>query len=98
MNQRIDVELEGRGWRKIATGTWYYDRIVPMPISVWTKPPHLASSRYDEDDRLDENAPIPATVDGFLYCCTPNAGGDHQTVEAAKAAADTQPWGPVRWD
>ena len=93
-----DTQLEQHGWRKIATGAWFYDRIVPMPISVWAKPAHLAASRYDDDDHLDGSRPVPETIDGFLYCCWPTSSGEHQTLEAAKAAADAQPWGPVTWD
>ena len=95
---RIDKQLEERGWRKVATGTWFYDRTVPMPASIWAKPARLASSRFDEDDKLDETKPIPETLDGFLYCCWPTHVGEHLTIESAKAAADAKPWGPVKWD
>jgi hypothetical protein len=94
----IDDLLEKRGWRKVATGTWLYDRTVPMPASIWAKPAHLASSRFDEDDQLDESTPIPATEDGYLYCGWPYSGGDHLTIEEAKAVASAQPWGPITWD
>jgi hypothetical protein len=98
MIKNIDYLLEQTGWRKVATGTWLYDRTVPMPASIWAKPAHLASSRFDEDDQLDESAPIPATKDGYLYCGWPYSGGDHLTIEEAKAAASAAPWGPIAWD
>ena len=66
--RKIEADMESRGLRKVATGTWYYDQTVPMPISVWAKSAHLASSRY-EDDELIEDRPIPETKDGFLYFC-----------------------------
>jgi hypothetical protein len=90
--------MEGYGWRKVATGTWFYDKTIPMEIAVWAKPARLASSRFDEDDNLIEDKPIPKTKDGFLYCCWPGRFGEYMTVEEAKAAADAEPWGPVKWD
>ena len=79
----------------VATGTWLYDRTVPMRISVYAKPARFASSRYDDDDQLDHSRPIPETKDGFLYFCWPGETGEYLTIEDAKAAADIQPWGPV---
>jgi hypothetical protein len=90
--------LEKQGWRKVATGSWLYDGVVPKPISVWSKPAHLSSSRFDEDDQLDDTKPIPETLDGLLYCCRPGGRGEFLTVEEAEAGADAQPWGPVKWD
>jgi hypothetical protein len=82
----------------VATGTWFYDRTAPMQISIYAKPAHFASSRYDEDDRLDESSPIPETIDGFLYFCFPGKSGEYLTIDDAKAWVDAQPWGPVTWD
>jgi len=93
----IDELLSNRGWHKVATGTWLYDRTVPMPVAIWAKPASQASSRYDEDDELDENKPIPDTRDGFLYTCWPFNGGEYLTADEAKKAADKTPWGPVIW-
>jgi hypothetical protein len=80
----------------VATGTWFYDKTVPQRIAIYAKPARFASSRYDDDDELDESRPIPDTIDGFLYYCRP--GSEHLTIEDAKAWADAQPWGPVTWD
>lgn len=93
-----EASMEGHGWRKVVTGTWFYDRTVPMELSVWAKPARLASSRFDEDDHFIENSPIPETKDGFLYFCWPGRFGEYMTVEEAKAAADAEPWGPIKWD
>ena len=93
MSISID-DLEGMGWRKVATGTWFYDRTVPMPASIWAKPARLASSRFDQEDQLDESTPIPATKDGYLYCSWPGNSGDHLTIEEAKLAASAAPLGP----
>ena len=82
----------------VATGTWFYDRTIPKPISIYAKSPRFACSRYDDDDQLDESRSIPETLDGFLYHCFPGPGGEYLTIEEAKAAADGQPWGPVKWD
>jgi hypothetical protein len=98
MSKNINVLLEERGWRKVASGTWLYDQSVSMPTSIWAKPAHLASSRFNEDDQLDESAPIPATKDGYLYCCWPANCGEHLTIEEAKAAASAKSWGPIVWD
>ena len=81
----------------VATGTWYYDGVVPKRISVCAKPARLSSARYDSDDQLNESQPIPITPDGFIYKCLPS-GEEGRTLEEAKALADAQPWGPVIWD
>jgi hypothetical protein len=81
----------------IATGTWLYDRAIPRQIKIIAKPAHFASSRYDEDDQLDESVPVPNTPDGLVYKCVPG-GGEGATLEEAKAWADAQPWGPIKWD
>lgn len=97
MTDPWEADRKAQGWRKLATGTWFYDGTVPKPIALWAKPPSQSSSRYDEDDQLDERRPIPETKDGFLYCTEPGKG-EYQTIEEAKASADAQPWGPVSWD
>ena len=84
-------------FKTVATGTWLYDGTVPRKIEIIAKPAHLASSRYDEDDQLDESRPIPNTPDGFVYRCVPG-GGEGATLAEAKALADAPPWGPVKWD
>jgi hypothetical protein len=88
---------EQRGYRKVATGTWLYDQSVPMKIEVWAKPARFAYACFDEDEHLIESRPIPETKDGFLYLLLPG-GGEYMTIEEAKAAADAEPWGPVKWD
>jgi hypothetical protein len=81
----------------VATGTWYYDRAVPKRITIYAKAARFAGSRYDDDDQLDDTRPIPDTPDGLVYFCSPG-GGEGRTLTEAKAWADSQPWGPVRWD
>jgi hypothetical protein len=98
MSRSDDEMPEKRGWRKAATGIWLYDWTVPMRTSTWAKPAHDASSRFDEDDQLDENKPIPKTKDGFLYCGWPGHCGEHLTLEEAKAVANAESWGPISWD
>lgn len=83
--------------RLVASGTWFYDKTVPKPISIYAVPARLSGSRYDDDDQLDESTPIPNTVDGFVYRCSLGGGGEHATVDEARAWADSQPWGPVTW-
>jgi hypothetical protein len=83
----------------VANGTWLYDRQVPRLISIVRKSAKWAESRYDwEADQWDESKPIPETKDGFIYSCSLGKSGEHLTVEDAKAWADAQPWGPVKWD
>jgi hypothetical protein len=89
---------EKYGWRLIATGTWFYDRIVPRPVSIYAKPASLAWARYDDDGHLEDASPIPETQDGFFYFCVPGGKQEHLTLDLAKAEADTMPWGPIRWD
>jgi hypothetical protein len=98
MGRDTEDMLEKRGWRKMATGTWFYDRTVPMEVAVYAKPASLASSRFDEDDHLLDASPIPETKDGFLYFYMPGKFGEYMTIDEAKAAADAEPWGPVKWD
>lgn len=89
--------MQGRGWRKVATGIWFYDGTVPKPIAIWAKPASDSYTRYNEDDELEESSPIPQTKDGLLYCAVPGRG-EFMSVEEAKANADAQPWGPIKWD
>jgi len=87
------------GYKKVASGTWFYDRSVPMKTEVWAKPARFASSRFDDDDRLVESSPIPETKDGFLYFLLPVQGSaEYLSIDEAKAAADAKPWGPIEWD
>lgn len=86
------------GWRRVATGIWFYDRTTPMPITVWGKPASQSFTRYDDDDQLDETRQIPETKDGFLYIYWPGGRAEFLTAEEAKACADAEPWGPVKWD
>jgi hypothetical protein len=99
MSNHWEADRMAQGWRKVATGTWYYDGTVPRPIAIWAKPASQSGTRYDEDDNLVESRPIPETKDGFLYCSVPGAGAaEFRTVEEAKAKVEAEPWGPVTWD
>jgi hypothetical protein len=84
--------------KAVALGTWLYNGVAPQRIEIRAKPARFASSRYDDDDRLDESRPIPDTKEGFLYYSWPGGATDHATIEDVKAWADAQPWGPVIWD
>jgi hypothetical protein len=84
MSRETDAAMEAYGWQKVATGTWFYDKTVPMEIAIWAKPAHLASSRFDEDDKLIESRPIPETKDGFLYFCSPGRSSEYLTVARGK--------------
>jgi len=88
---------DGRKDKLVATGTWYYDGTVPMLNKIYAKLARFASSRYDDDDELDESRPIPGTKDCLLYYCWPGRG-EHLTIEDAKKHADAEPWAPVIWD
>jgi hypothetical protein len=86
-------------YQTVATGTWMYDGSVPRQIAVLAKLARFACSRYDwENDRWDENAPIPETLDGFVYYCSLGKSGEYTSIKSAKDWADAQPWGPVKWD
>lgn len=82
----------------VATGTWFYDRTVPRQIWIYAKPAHMAWSRFDDNDQLDESRPIPKTKDGFLYFCFPAKSGEYLTIDEVKEWANAQPWGPIIWD
>ena len=97
MSKSWEEQRKALGWRKVATGNWFYDGTVPKPTAIWAKPAKHSSTRYDDDDRLDDSRPVPETNDGYLYC--PEGGlPEFLTVEEAKACADAKPWGPVKWD
>ena len=98
MSPDVYATWEQRGYRQVATGTWFYDRTVPRKIVVWAKPARFAYARFDEDDQLIESRSIPETKDGFLYFLVPGPSGEYTTIEEAKTAADAEPWGPVKWD
>ncbi|MGV8840347.1 MAG: hypothetical protein ACWA6X_08590 [Bauldia sp.] len=88
------IPMEGD--RLVASGTWLYGGVKPMRIEIHARRARYAPTRFNEDDDLDESQPIPDTVDGFIYLS--DAGIWGLTLDAAKAAADSQPWGPVTWD
>ena len=95
---RLDQDRDRYGDKAVAVGTWFYNGVSPQRIEIRAKPARFASSRYDDDDRLDESRPIPDTKDGFLYYCWPGGSSDHMTIEDVKVWANAQPWGPVTWD
>jgi hypothetical protein len=82
----------------VATGIWLYGGTVPKRIEIYAKPAEFAYSRFDEDEEFKQTAPVPETLDGFLYQTSEGDCGEHQTIAGAKAWADAQPWGPVKWD
>jgi hypothetical protein len=84
--------------RVVATGTWFYEGAVPMRIEIHAKPAEFAFSRFDENEEFDEKAPIPETLDGLVYQASLGDSDEYQTLAEAKAWADAQPWGPVKWD
>jgi hypothetical protein len=85
-------------YKVVATGIWLYDKIVPTRITIHAMPARDSNSRRDDDYQFDDSKPIPETRDGFLYFCAPEGGDEFLTIEDAKAWADAQPWGPVKWD
>ena len=93
----VEKSMIGRD-RLVSSGTWLYAGTIPERIAVYAKDARYAYSRYDEYEELDESRPIPDTKDGYLYYCWPGSSGEHLTVEEAKAWADAQPWGPIKWD
>jgi hypothetical protein len=84
--------------RVVATGKWLYGGTVPTQVAIFAKPAEFAYSRFEEDEELNKSAPVPETLDGFLYQASLGDCGEHQTLAEAKAWADAQPWGPVKWD
>ena len=80
----------------VISGIWLYDGSLPRRIDIYALPAEFAGSRYDEDDKLDPNTPIPQAPDGNVYRTT--CGGERPTLHEIMAWADAQPWGPVSWD
>ena len=83
--------------RVVATGTWFYDGSIPNKVEIHAKPAKFSCSRFDDEDQLIDDAPIPDTPDGFVYQCWP-WGGEGRTLEEAKELAAGKPWGPVVCD
>lgn len=83
--------------RIVATGTWLYDKTIPMKIKIYSSPAKYSCTRYNDEEELDESLSIPVTPDGLIYKIFPGWGEEH-TLEKAKAWADGQPWGPCVWD
>jgi len=84
--------------KTVATGTWFYDGVVPHRIEIYARPAEFAGSRYDDDEQLDEKSPIPETPDGCVYYVGATSGGEFRSLADAMAWAEVQPWGPVKWD
>ena len=82
----------------VATGVWFYDGTVARRIEVSEYSADFACSRFNDDDQLDETTPIPSSPNGMLYRVGVTKGVDFRSLSEAKAWADVQPWGPVKWD
>lgn len=86
-----------RKWHEVsrdklfASGTWYYGGAVPKHLEIYAKPARFARNRYEDDDLIDENRPMPKTKDGFLYYCPLADWSEHLTIEDANKWADAQP-------
>jgi hypothetical protein len=90
------------GRRIVSVGIWLYDGKVPFKIELLSRSARFAASRWIEDAQtgefiIDEDAPVPATVDGLVYYVGATDGGEFLTMAEALAWADRQPWGPVKW-
>ncbi len=85
----------------VLTGTWLYDGQAPTSIEVVARnfDAFWESVDYEEPGR----ELMPLGPEGRLYTVSFSSGrssgwGPFQTIEALKAWADAQPWGPVTWD
>ena len=91
-------ELEFEGDRVVATGTWLYGGVAPRKVKIIARDPKFAYTRWDEDDELINDAPIPETRDGSIYVLSLGSYQFFLTLEEAKAHANAQPWAPIEWD
>src|ERR1700693_3786768 len=101
------IDLEER---IVAKGVWLYDGKIPRVIEVRARPARLGGSRSREAEEnppvpetphgfvLDHNTPIPDTPDGFVYSLSMGSGGEFHSLAEARKWADSQPWGPVKWE
>ncbi|TIW44519.1 MAG: hypothetical protein E5V71_07115, partial [Mesorhizobium sp.] len=59
----------------VAVGTWYYDGLIPHRVEIYSFPARFSASRFAEDGEntgeYDESQPVPDTLDGYLYACSP---------------------------
>jgi hypothetical protein len=101
------MALDDENGEAVAWGTWLYGGTAPMRVAVaastvdrvhwWAleEIEHVRSSHGTELEPL--GAPRPMGPDGVMYHIQNTASPDFDTIEEAKAWADAQPWGPVRW-
>lgn len=86
----------------VASGIWLYSGVHPKCVEV-VRLPHDYWFDLPGDDGRERWEQHPPAADGFFYYVRAD-GGDFldsspfSGVEAAQAWADTQPWGPVKWD
>jgi hypothetical protein len=78
----------GLGEIVVAIGTWLYDGKVPHKIELRARPADKAGSRWIEDEQtgefvIDQDAPVPATPDGFVYYVGATSGGEFLSVADA---------------
>ncbi len=82
----------------ITEGEFLYAGVIPTKITIVGHNYDLYYAMAQEDGYLEPNEePTPLGQDGLLYRIEPSQSGLFQTMDAAKAWADEQPWGPVRW-
>ena len=67
MIKRYEQMKVDYGIKTVATGIWLYDKTIPRKIELTSRPAKFSSTRFDEDDQLDEARPVPSTPDGNVY-------------------------------
>jgi hypothetical protein len=78
----------------VLSGTWLYDGAIPKLITIIAR---NFDYSYDPDNEdCADHAETPLGPDGRLYYVT-HSWQPYQTLAEAKAWADAQPWGPVKW-
>lgn len=88
-------DMEDIERRVVLIGTWFYDKIIPKKIMIYSMPAKYSYIRYDDLDELVESVPIPETPNGHIY--KTSFGGEEHTLEKIKEWADAQPWEPCVW-
>lgn len=81
----------------VARGTFLYDGTAPMDVQIVGHDFDYHYATAQEDELEPGQEPTPLGEDGLLYQVRPGGSPLFQTVQAAKAWADEQPWGPVKW-
>jgi hypothetical protein len=91
------MALDDRDGEPVLSGTWLYDGQTRERVTIIARNYDMRYSVYDAEGMLEDGEqPVPLGPDGRLYYVA--ASPPLRSLEEAKHWADSQPWGPVKWE